>query len=60
MSKGLNIDGKVTNEQRNREWKNFKVPFTSHRSLCIADAPLAREIQGRSSAPQIDFACSCT
>ena len=27
MSKGLNIDGKVTNEQRNREWKNLKVPF---------------------------------
>jgi hypothetical protein len=61
MSRELNRDGK-SDKRTNKETENgriLKSRFTSHRSLCIADAPVARDIQGSSSAPQIDFACSC-
>lgn len=35
-----------------------KQSVTPYRSLCIADAPVARDMQGRSSSPQTNFACS--
>lgn len=40
--------------------RDLTVIFTSYRSLCIAEAPVVRDIQGRSSSPQANLACSCT
>jgi hypothetical protein len=36
--------------------KTAEVKFEFYRSLCIAEAPVAREIQGKSPSPHTNFA----
>lgn len=56
--KRIKIKPKIKQTLLHRKRQNLFL--SSYRSLCIAEVPVAREIQGKSPSPQTDTPWSCT